>query len=161
MSTSCPACGDYHNSSEDVCQKCGYNFVTQKTKDGKSFDKIVPNNAKSVEGVWYPFEGKFKIEEAKSATDEHAQRHKPYVLTITFPDEVRTGMYPRDLRLAMQDGKGTSFYYIGYNEDKAGVKRLHQRIKDLTRFNRTLIQRNQALEKHFSQTYFEKQLKED
>lgn len=159
MSTSCPNCGKY-NDHKDVCEKCGYNYITQKTKDGKTLDHIVPNNVKSVLGEWYPFSGKFKIEKAKSDTDENPQRFTPYVLTVTFPNDARTGFYPRDMRLASEDGQSTSYYYNGYGTDENRTKHLLQRIKDLQRYNSSLIKQNRELSKHFSLTWFEKEQQE-
>jgi hypothetical protein len=124
--------------------------------------EIVPNEVKSIEGKWYDFESKYKIEKAKIDTVENQNvRHTPYKISITIPSSIRRGFHPRDLELLTfdEDGKksGGSYYYGGMDLEPTRQKHIHQKLRDLRKENFRLKKRNKALEKHFSRTAFDEE----
>jgi len=66
--------------------------IPKKAKEPpKEPSKIIPNDAKSEEGKWYPFASEFKLEEILKKDDiDYEENHYPcYKLTIKFSDEAR------------------------------------------------------------------------
>jgi len=133
--------------------------IPKKAKEPpKEPPKIIPNDAKSEEGKWYPFASEFKLEEILKKDDiDYEENHYPcYKLTIKFSDEVRKGIYPKDLVLIGTNQDWGSYYYRGMDEGVENyVIRMANRIKSMKSELARLRSRNHALELHFTKTRFD------
>src|SRR3970040_2923827 len=128
------------------------------SKEPKEPPKIIPNDAKSEEGRWYPFASEFKLEEILKKDDiDYEENHYPcYKLTIKFSDEARKGIYPKDLVLIGTNQDWGSYYYRGMDEGVENyVIRMANRIKSMKSELARLRSRNHALELHFTKTRFD------
>ena len=118
----------------------------------------LPNNAKSIEGKWYPFSGFYKVTTIKPLDEEK----QAYRFTVTFPTNVRTGIYPKEF--AVQELKddlncGWACYYYGMNEKDVPreMRKMSAQIRELRRFNQRLQRRNRRLEDHFTKTLYDEE----
>lgn len=132
---------------------------------GSDVERILPNAAKSVEGKWYGFRGKFKIDEVKQDPDvDETSKQRKFRITIVFPTKPRKGIYPKELAL-VGDTDGNSWGCFGYRvfekEMSKQMLRAAGQLRDARREIRRLKLRNHALERRFSQTAFENEYRHD
>lgn len=152
----CVSCGKLTSSTNPdiaeskLCKECR---IRPKTES-----EIIPNVAKSIDGKWYPLKSKFKIEKIDRDVDvDDTYSGKKYKITIKFPTKFRTGIYPKQLALEGIKEKWGCYYY-GFSESEISkeMKILAGKVKDLQRQNKILKERNWALERHFTKTFFDK-----
>ena len=122
--------------------------------------KIIPNVAKSEEGKWYVFQSEYKIEEVekKDSPDYDETNYPHYKFTIKFPDDARTGIFPKDLVIVGKDKSWSCHYYGAIHEEiEDYIIRMANKIKSLKNDNERLRTRNRKLEHHFTKTFFDEE----
>ncbi len=139
--------------------------MTEPSNIVSKVGKELPNKAKSIEGQWYDYNGKFKIEPIKKQSDvDDNDRYRKYKVTVTFPTKAAVGVAFDQIELTSSNPKEhnwSNFWYHMHEDDvPAELQRLIRMVKDLRHENKKLKERNQALEKHFSLTAFEQDLQE-
>lgn len=127
----------------------------------KQEPKIIPNKAKSVEGKWYPFQAQYQITEITKLDDERSGS-KQYRITISFPDEARTGINPSEFAIQgrpQDKDYGWKCFYYGMTEKEVPeeMRKMAKVIRELRRYNRNLQSRNRKLEAHFTKTIYDEE----